>query len=68
MDAYHVVLYVHILSLLIGISAGVVATVCLLKLEGRRRWRTLRRGVSLGPGREGVSRCRSSVSMPPART
>ena len=33
MDAYHVVLYVHILSLLIGISAGVVATVCLLKLR-----------------------------------
>jgi hypothetical protein len=34
MDAYHVVLYVHILSLLVGISAGVVATVCLLKLRG----------------------------------
>ena len=33
MDAYHVVLYVHILSLLIGISAGVVATICLLKLR-----------------------------------
>ena len=33
MDAYHVVLYVHILSLLVGISAGVIATVCLLKLR-----------------------------------
>jgi hypothetical protein len=33
MDAYHVVLYVHILSFLIGISAGVVATICLLKLR-----------------------------------
>ncbi len=33
MDAYHVVLYVHILSFLVGISAGVVATVCLLKLR-----------------------------------
>jgi hypothetical protein len=33
MDAYHVVLDVHILSLLVGISAGVIATVCLLKLR-----------------------------------
>ena len=33
MDAYHVVLYVHILSLLVGVSAGVVETVCLLKLR-----------------------------------
>ena len=33
MDAYHVVLYVHILSLLVGVSAGVVEAVCLLKLR-----------------------------------
>ena len=33
MDAYHVVLYLHILSLLVGFSAGVVETVCLLKLR-----------------------------------
>jgi hypothetical protein len=33
LDAYHVVLYVHILSLLVGVSAGVVETVCLLKLR-----------------------------------
>jgi uncharacterized membrane protein len=33
-DTYHVVLYIHILSLLVGISAGAVETVCLLKLRG----------------------------------
>ena len=33
MDTYHVVLYVHILSLLIGFGAGLVETVCLLKLR-----------------------------------
>jgi hypothetical protein len=45
MDAYHVVLYVHILSLLIGFGAGVVETVCLLKL---RRAETLADAVPWG--------------------
>lgn len=34
MDTYHVVLYVHIVALLVGFSAGIVETVCLLKLRG----------------------------------
>ena len=34
MDTYHVVLYIHFLSLLVGFSAGVVEAVCLLKLRG----------------------------------
>ena len=34
MDTYHVVLYIHLLSLLIGFSAGVVEAICLLKLRG----------------------------------
>jgi hypothetical protein len=33
-DTYHVVLYIHILSLLVGFSAGIVEVVCLLKLRG----------------------------------
>jgi len=33
-DTYHVVLYIHLLSLLIGFSAGVVEAICLLKLRG----------------------------------
>ena len=34
MDTYHVVLYIHLLSLLVGFSAGMVEAVCLLKLRG----------------------------------
>ena len=34
MDTYHVVLYIHILSLLVGFGAGIVEVVCLLKLRG----------------------------------
>ncbi len=34
MDTYHVVLYIHLLSLLVGFSAGIVEAVCLLKLRG----------------------------------
>ena len=33
MDAYHVVLYIHLLSLLVGFSAGVIETVCLFRLR-----------------------------------
>jgi len=33
-DTYHVGLYIHLLSLLIGFSAGVVEAICLLKLRG----------------------------------
>lgn len=33
MDTYHVVLYIHLLSLLIGFSAGMIATVCLFRLR-----------------------------------
>ena len=33
MDTYHVVLYIHLLSLLIGFSAGVIETVCLFRLR-----------------------------------
>jgi len=33
MDTYHVVLYIHLLSLLVGFSAGVIEAVCLLKLR-----------------------------------
>lgn len=33
MDAYHVVLYIHLLFLLVGFSAGAVVSVCLFKLR-----------------------------------
>jgi hypothetical protein len=33
MDAYHVVLYIHLVSLLIGFSAGIIETVCLIRLR-----------------------------------
>lgn len=33
MDTYHVVLYIHLLSLLVGFSAGVIETVCLFRLR-----------------------------------
>ena len=33
MDTYHVVLYIHLLSLLIGFSAGMIETVCLFRLR-----------------------------------
>ena len=33
MDAYHVVLYVHLLALLVGIGAGAVLSVCLFRLK-----------------------------------
>jgi hypothetical protein len=44
MDTYHVVLYVHLLSLLVGFSAGMIETVCLFRLraattlEGAAPW------------------------------
>jgi len=36
MDTYHVVLYLHFVSLLIGIGAGAVVAVCLFKLRSAR--------------------------------
>lgn len=33
MDTYHVMLYIHLLSLLIGFSAGMIETVCLFRLR-----------------------------------
>jgi hypothetical protein len=33
MDTYHVVLYIHLVSLLIGFSAGMIETVCLFRLR-----------------------------------
>ena len=33
MDTYHVVLYIHFLSLLVGFTAGMIEFVCLLKLR-----------------------------------
>jgi hypothetical protein len=33
MDAYHVVLYIHFLSLLVGFSAGMIEAVCLFRLR-----------------------------------
>ena len=33
MDTYHVVLYIHLLSLLVGFSAGMIETVCLFRLR-----------------------------------
>lgn len=45
MDAYHVVLYIHFLALLVGFSAGTVMAVCLLKL---RRADTLEQAVAWG--------------------
>ena len=32
-DTYHVMLYVHLLSLLVGFSAGMIETVCLFRLR-----------------------------------
>jgi len=32
-DTYHVVLYIHLLSLLVGFSAGMIEAVCLFKLR-----------------------------------
>ncbi|HEY1315792.1 MAG TPA: hypothetical protein VGF10_01100 [Gaiella sp.] len=34
MDTYHVMLYIHLLSLLVGFSAGMIETVCLFRLRG----------------------------------
>ena len=36
MDTYHVVLYIHILSLLLGIGAGAVLLTCLFQLKAAR--------------------------------
>ena len=36
MDTYHVVLYVHLLSLFVGIGAGAVLSVCLFRLKAAR--------------------------------
>ena len=36
MDTYHVVLYIHLLSLLVGIGAASVLVVCLFQLRGAR--------------------------------
>ena len=33
MDTYHVVLYIHLLSLLVGFSAGIIEVVCLFRLR-----------------------------------
>lgn len=33
MDTYRTILYIHILSLLVGFSAGMIATVCLFRLR-----------------------------------
>ncbi len=33
MDTYHVMLYIHVLSLLVGFSAGMIETVCLFRLR-----------------------------------
>lgn len=33
MDSYHVVLYIHLLSLLVGFSAGMIETLCLFRLR-----------------------------------
>ena len=33
MDTYHVVLYIHLLSLLVGFSAGMIETICLFRLR-----------------------------------
>jgi uncharacterized membrane protein len=35
-DTYHVVLYIHLLSLLLGFSAGMIETVCLFRLRAAR--------------------------------
>lgn len=36
MDTYHVVLYIHLLSLFVGISAGAILILCLVQLRGAR--------------------------------
>ena len=36
MDTYHVVLYIHLLSLFVGIGAASVLVVCLFQLRGAR--------------------------------
>ena len=36
MDTYHYVLYIHLLSLLVGIGAATVISVCLFQLRGAR--------------------------------
>ena len=36
MDTYHVVLYIHLLSLFVGIGAASVLIVCLFQLRGAR--------------------------------
>ena len=47
MDTYHVMLYIHLLSLLVGFSAGMIETVCLFRLraadtlEAAAPWRQL---------------------------
>lgn len=33
MDTYHVILYIHVLSLLVGFAAGMIETVCLVRLR-----------------------------------
>jgi hypothetical protein len=45
MDTYHVVLYIHLLSLFIGIGAGSVLLVCLFQLRAAR---TLEQAVPWG--------------------
>lgn len=45
MDTYHVVLYIHLLSLLVGFSAGMIETVCLFRL---RRAETLEAAAPWG--------------------
>jgi hypothetical protein len=45
MDTYHVVLYVHLLALLVGVGAGAVIIVCLFQLRAAR---TLEQAVPWG--------------------
>jgi hypothetical protein len=49
-DTYHVVLYIHLVSLLIGFSAGMIETVCLCPATGCRH---ARGGGAVGPARRG---------------
>jgi predicted integral membrane protein DUF2269 len=45
MDTYHVVLYVHLLSLFVGVGAGAVLSVCLFRLKAAT---TLEEAVPFG--------------------
>ena len=36
MDTYHIVLYIHLLSLFVGVGAAAVLALCLFQLRGAR--------------------------------